>query len=245
MRRLAALLLGALALALPAAAGSSSRITVLAASSLTDVFLRIDVTPRYSFGGSDQLAAQIEQGAPVDVYAAASPKYPDELYAKNLVEKPVSFATNRLVLVVPASNPARIHSVYDLRRHGIKLVIGDSAVPIGSYTRKVLQRLGLTSVLSSVVSMETDARGILAKVALGEADAGFVYVTDARSLTRKVTSIALPTRAQPVVRYELAIVKGTSRRAAARMFVARVLGPRGQALLRAAGFGGAPSGGGK
>ena len=120
-----------------------------------------------------------EQGAPADVYAAASPKYPDELYAAGLVEKPVVFATNRLVLVVPASNPARIGDAFDLARPGVKLVIGQAGVPVGDYTRKVLANLGLSSALANVVSQETDVKGVVAKVALGEADAGIVYATDA------------------------------------------------------------------
>ncbi len=237
MRRFGALAAAALALAVPAGGATRAQITVLAAASLADVLPKIDSRPRYSFAGSDQLAAQIQQGAPADIFAAASPKYPDDLYARGLVEKPVTFATNRLVLIVPSSNPAGIHSVFDLRRGGIKLVVGTPTVPIGSYTRQILRNLGLTGVLSNVVSQETDVRSILAKVALGEADAGFVYVTDARTVGTKIVQIKLPAWAQPKVRYELAIVKGTKNRAAALAFVSRVLGKRGQALLRSAGFG--------
>lgn len=233
----------ALVLAVPAGGAISGQITILAAASLVDVFPKIDPGPRYSFAGSDQLASQIQQGAPADVFAAASPKYPDDLYAKGLVEKPVVFATNRLVLIVPSSNPAGLHSVFDLRRAGIKLVVGTPTVPIGSYTRQILRNLGLAGVLSNNVSEETDVRSILAKVALGEADAGFVYVTDARTVASKVVQIKLPAWAQPKVRYELAIVAGSKNRAAARAFVARVLAKRGQSLLKAAGFGGASAGG--
>src|SRR4029077_14639624 len=95
------------------------RITVYAAASLTDVFPKIDPGPRCSFAGSDTLALQIRQGAPADVFAAASPKQPDLLYSQGLVYKPIVFATNRLVLIVPRSNPAHIRSVFDLRRPGI------------------------------------------------------------------------------------------------------------------------------
>jgi molybdate transport system substrate-binding protein len=210
---------------------------VLAASSLTAVFRLIDAAPRYSFAGSDTLAAQIRLGAPADVLAAASPKIPDKLYAEGLLEKPVVFTTNKLVLVTPASNPARIKSVFDLRRPGIKLVVGAPTVPIGAYTRTILKNLRLTSVLSNVVSEETDVRSILGKVALGEADAGFVYATDAKTVARKVQVIRLPAWAQPPVRYEIAVVKSTGNRAAAVAFVNRVLSRAGQAKLRAAGFG--------
>ena len=135
--------------------------------------------PRYGFAGSDQLAFQIQQGAPADVFAAASPKYPEALYRQGLVEKPIPFATNTLVLIVPKANPAGIHSVNDLTKPGVKIVIGDPSVPVGSYTRTVLNNLGISAaVLKNVVSQETDVKGVVTKVALGEADAGFVYVTD-------------------------------------------------------------------
>jgi molybdate transport system substrate-binding protein len=228
-------------LALGATTNSEARpttpLTVLAASSLTTVFPQIDGTPRYSFAGSDTLAAQIRLGAPADVLAAASSSIPDKLYAQGLVEKPVVFTTNKLVLVTPASNPAGIASVFDLRRPGIKLVIGTPTVPIGAYTRTILRNLALSSVLSNVVSQETDVRSILGKVALGEADAGFVYATDAKTVASKVRVIRLPGWAQPPVRYEIAIVKSTGNRTGAIAFVNKVLSKTGQAKLRAAGFG--------
>jgi molybdate transport system substrate-binding protein len=227
----------ACALALPAATTAGSPITVFAAASLTGVFPRIATGPRYSFAGSDQLALQLQQGAPADVYAAASPKYPELLYHQGLLRKPVVFATNRLVLIVPRQNPARIGSVYDLRRSGIKLVIGDKGVPIGAYTRQILDTLGITAdVLKNVVSEETDVKGIVGKVALGEADVGFVYATDARPVAARVKIVPLPAWAQPPIRYEIAVVRGGSE-AAARAFVARVTGKFGRAALRKAGFG--------
>jgi molybdate transport system substrate-binding protein len=228
----------AIALAAPAAtSAAASTITVYAAASLTDVFPAIDQGQRYSFAGSDQLALQIRQGAPSDVFAAASTKQPDQLYSEGLVYKPVVFATNRLVLIVPRANPAHIRSVFDLRRPGIKLVIGQQGVPIGDYTRQILKNLGLSSVLASVVSQETDVRSVVGKVALGEADAGFVYVTDSRSAADKLTAVAIPAWAQPKVRYELAVVRSTKNLAAARAFVARVLSKKGRAALVRFGFG--------
>jgi molybdate transport system substrate-binding protein len=217
---------------------SSAGLTVLAASSLTDVFPKIDAGNRYSFGGSDVLAAQIQQGAPADVFAAASPKYPELLYQKGLVLKPVVFATNRLVLIVPAANPAGITSVYDLCKPGVKVDLGDKAVPIGSYTRQILTTLGLQCVLSNVVSNEQNVRDILTKVSLGEADAGFVYSTDAKTVPGKVKTIPLPGWAQPHVKYEVAVLKSSSKRAAAAAFVRKLLSKQGQKLLLAAGFGG-------
>jgi molybdate transport system substrate-binding protein len=228
------------ALAITATAGAtpdSGRLTIFAASSLTDVLPAIDARPRYNFAGSDQLAFQIAQHAPADVFAAASPKYPDDLYRKGLVFKPAAFATNRLVVIVPAGNPADIHSVFDLKKPGVRLAIGARGVPIGDYTRKVLAKLRLTAALDNVVSEETDARSIVAKVALGGADAGIVYATDARPAGSKVKTIRIPPRGQPSVVYEIAVVRSSKKIAAARAFVARVLGRKGRAALRSNGFG--------
>ncbi len=214
-----------------------AQIKVLAAASLTNVFPQIDSTPKYSFAGSDALAAQIRLGAPADVFASANMTLPTSLYTQGLVEKPVAFATNKLVLVVPNSNPAGINSVFDLRKSGIKLLVGTPTVPIGSYTRTILKNLALTSVLSNVVSQETDVRSILSKVALGEADAGFVYITDAKTVPGQVKVIPLPAWAQPPVRYGITVIKSTQDRADAVAFINKVLSKQGQAKLRAAGFG--------
>ena len=212
--------------------------TVFAAASLTNVFPKIDPAARYNFGGSDQLALQLREGASADVYASASPKFPELLYRDGLVAKPVVFATNRLAVLVPRSNPGRIHSVYDLRRSGLRIVIGDRSVPIGSYTRQLLDTIGISDdVMRNVVSQETDVKGIVGKVALGEADAGFAYATDATPVAKKVRIVALPRWAQPPIRYEVAVVKAAPHAAAARAFVRRLLSPRGRLLLRRAGFG--------
>ena len=237
MKRALVVSLAAL-LAFPAATSAGGGITVYAAASLARVLPRIDRAPRYSFAGSDQLALQIQQGAPADVYAAASPKYPELLYHSGLVAKPVVFATNKLVVIVPRSNPGHVRSVYDLRRSGLRVVIGDKSVPIGSYTRQILDTLGITAdVAKNVVSEETDVKGIVAKVALGEADAGFVYITDAKTVATKVRVVPLPGWAQPPVRYELAVVKASGNQKAARAFVKKVLSARGRQLLKRAGFG--------
>jgi molybdate transport system substrate-binding protein len=226
------------ALALPASVSGGTPITVFAASSLTEVFPRIAVSPRYSFAGSDQLALQIRQGAPVDVFAAASPKYTQLLFRDGYVLKPVVFATNKLIILVPKANPANIATAYDLRREGIKLVIGDRTVPIGTYTRQILDTLGITAdVMKNVVSQETDVKSIVTKVALGEADAGLVYRTDAKPVASRTKSIALPDWAQPAIRYELAVVKTSSHLAASRAFVKQVVSKRGRLLLAQGGFG--------
>jgi molybdate transport system substrate-binding protein len=215
---------------------SSAVLTIFAAASLTNVFPQIDKNPTYSFAGSNALAAQIKQGAPADVFAAATTSIPQQLYDAGLVEKPVVFTRNALILIVPKSNPARIHSVYDLRRDGVKLVVAAPSVPVGDYTRVVLHNLSLDDALRNVVSNESDVREVLAKVALGEADAGFVYTTDARSVRGKIATIGIRWSAQPIVQYAVAVVKSSPHIKAARAYVAKLLRPWAQGKLRAAGF---------
>ena len=205
-RRLALALALAALVAAPAGARPSAGLKVFAAASLTEAFQSFDGSESYNFAGSNTLAAQIKQGAPADVFASASPQYTQDLFRQGLVEKPVTFASNRLVLIVPKSNPAGLRSVYDLARKDVKLVIAAPAVPVGSYTRTVLRKMGLSSVLSKVVSQESDVKGVVGKVALGQADAGFVYVTDVKPVAADVTGIAIPGWAQPRVRYEIAVV---------------------------------------
>jgi molybdate transport system substrate-binding protein len=235
-----AIALALLAVALPAAgahATAQAQLTVYAATSLTDVFPKIDSAQRYSFGGSNTLAAQIQQGAPADVFASANTTLPQQLYANGLCSKPVVFTRNALVIVVPTSNPARIRSVYDLSKAGVKLVVAGAAVPVGGYTLQVLRNMNLsTGVLKNVVSRETDVREVLSKVALGEADAGFVYSTDAKTVPGRVTVVKVPAWAQPKVQYGACIVQRSPNKADAQAFVNRLVGKPAQAKLIAAGF---------
>ena len=212
--------------------------TVYAAASLTEVFPRVSPSSRFQFAGSNQLALQIARGAPADVFASASPSYTQDLYRNGLVGKPRAFATNSLVLAVPRSNPAKIHSVFDLaKRPKLKLVVAGQKVPIGLYTREVLKRLKLLRVLRKAVSQEPDVKGIVGKLALGEADAGFVYATDVRAASSRLIAIRLPKRSQPTVRYEVAVVTASSNRESALEFVADVLSTDGRRELAKAGFG--------
>lgn len=224
----------ALAIALVASlVQTPPRLTVYAASSLTDVLPKIASADRYSFGGSNMLAAQIEQGARADVFAAANTKLPAQLHAKGLCSKPVVFTRNALVVVVPRRS--RIHALRDVARRGVKVVVAAAGVPVGDYTATVLQRTGLAAAIErNVVSRESDVRDVLAKVALGEADAGFVYATDARTVAARVTVIPIPARAQPAVKYAACVVAGARRGAAA--YVHALLGMRAQAAFRRAGF---------
>jgi molybdate transport system substrate-binding protein len=221
-----------------ASSTSAGTATVLAAASLSKVFPEIEPNAKYTFGGSGALETDIEQGAPADVFAAASPKQPAALLAKGLVDKPVEFATNTLVLIVPKDNPAHLASVADITKPGVKLVICNATVPCGDYARTAFTNLGITApAMKNVVSQTTDVTQTVAEVATGQADAGFVYVTDAKAAGSKVTVIRLPAKAKPGAKDFIAVVKSGHNQAAATAFVSRVLSPAGQAKLRAAGFG--------
>lgn len=253
-RRPTAALLAAILATAIAACGSSGGsgggggdLVVSAASSLTDALpayaRSLDGAVRFQFAGSDELAAQIRQGVKPDVLAAASPRFPEQLHAEGLVGRPVAFATNRLVLAVPRNGAIR--SLADLSSAGTTIAIGSPDVPIGSYTRDVLGRLGSArahAILANVRSEEPDVKGIVGKLAQGAVDAGFVYVTDIGAADAQLRGIALPARLQPQVVYEAAVVTGAPHPARARAFVAGLLGADAQAALKEAGFG-APRGG--
>ena len=232
------------------AAASGGTFNVFAAASLTNAFGDLAKTfeqqnpgwsVRLNFDGSDILAEQIEQGVPADVYAAASTKYPEQLQGDNLLGDTTDFATNTLVLIVPADNPAGISSVNDLKTDNAKLVIGDESVPIGSYTRDVLDGLGISLDDLNVVSEEQKTTDIAAKVSLGEADAGFVYVTDAQAAGDKVTAIDLPTDANATATYPIGILTDSKNQEAAQRWIDLVMSSDGQQVLRTYGFGPAPS----
>jgi molybdate transport system substrate-binding protein len=227
----------ALAVAGQASARPNAQLTVYAAASLTDVFPKIDSSQKYQFGGSNTLAAQITQGAPADVFASANTTLPQQLFSKGLCSKPVVFTRNTLVVVVPKANPAKIRSIYNLAKPGVKLIVAGPGVPVGSYTLQILKNMNLsTSVLKNVVSRETDVREVLAKVALGEADAGFVYSTDAKTVSDKVKVIKVPAWAQPKVQYGICVVSKSGNKADAQAFIRKLLSKAGQARMLQYGF---------
>ena len=231
------LIAASVGLALRGHAAAQPRITVYAASSLTNAFPALAPDETYSFGGSNDLAAQIEQGAPADVFASANTKLPAQLHAEGLCSKPVVFTRNELVVIVPKANPAQIHGIGDLTRPGVRVVVAAAGVPVGDYTLAVLDQLGFTSaVTSNIVSRESDVRGVLSKVALGEVDAGFVYATDAKTAAKRLRVIEVPARAEPEVKYGICVVSHKSRAAGARAFVERVLSAAGQWTLQRYGF---------
>ena len=212
-------------------------ITVFAAASLTDAFPALDPAETYSFAGSNTLATQIVSGAPADVFASANQTIPAMLYQQGLVEKPVDFTRNTLVIIVPKANPAAITNIYDLTKPGVSIDVANPAVPVGSYTLSILKNMALTSrITPNVVSQENDVRTVLTKVVLGQVDAGFVYATDARTVPGQVLVIKVPAWAQPKVTYALAVVTKSPNQAAAQAFIKRVLSKAGQAKLQAFGF---------
>jgi molybdate transport system substrate-binding protein len=242
MRRvLAVAVLAAVAVVPAGATTKEGRLTVFAAASLTRVLPQIDKRPAYQFAGTNTLALQIQQGAPVDVFVSASPRYIVDLSSKGLlVGKPTWILSNRIVLIVPRANPAHIAAPADLARPGVRLVIAAAGVPAGDYARKSLAGMHLAGALKNVVSDEPDVEGVVAKVVSGDADAGFVYASDAKAAGSKVTKISLPGAGRFTAVYGAAVVRNAPNPGAARAFVATLGAPRAQALLRAAGFGPAP-----
>lgn len=193
---------------------------------------------RFSFAGTDELAAQIEQGVKPDLFASANLKLPNLLYAKGLVEKPLAFASNRLVLAVAAGS-MDIKSIADVARPGVTLALGSSTVPIGSYTRTVLSKLPPMlerAVVANVRDEEPDVAGIVGKLTEGAVSAGFVYATDVDAAKGGLRAIQLPDTLQPQVAYGVAIVKGTHQQTQAQAFVRGLLHGPGQQDLLQAGF---------
>ncbi|MDQ3720586.1 MAG: molybdate ABC transporter substrate-binding protein [Actinomycetota bacterium] len=253
MRRVAVAALAALALAFASCGegeeGSEGRprLTVSAAASLSGAFgaLKRDYPAadlRFSFAGSDELAAQIRQGVTPDVFASADTKLPEALAGERLVERPMVFATNELVLAVPAEG-AEVSSLTDLERNGVKLAVGSESVPVGEYTREVLSRLGEArsrTIQANVGSEEPDVKGVVGKIAQGAVDAGFVYRSDVEASGRRLRAVDLPTELRPKVSYGVAVVRGAEQLAAARAFVRSLLSGRGRRALRDAGLGPPP-----
>jgi molybdate transport system substrate-binding protein len=235
----------AVALALSACGGSGAKPTLVvsAAASLQKAFTRYggQFSParvRFSFAGSDVLAAQIEQGVRPDVFASANTKLPKRLYAKGLVEAPIVFAANRLVLAVPARS-TKITSFADVEKPGVTLSVGAASVPVGAYTQTVLDKLPASqrsAVLANIADREPDVTGIVGKLTEGAVDAGFLYVTDVSATKGQLKAIPLPAGLQPQVAYGIAVVRGAAHPEQARAFVKGLLAGDGRADLLAAGF---------
>jgi molybdate transport system substrate-binding protein len=224
-------------------ADSKPTLVVSAASSMTEALNQCspdfaDATVRLQFAGSDELAAQIEQGVKPDVYAAANTTLPDALHEKGLLSTPVKFATNEFVLAV--SKDSAIASIDDLTAKGVKIAIGSESVPIGSYTRDMLAKLPPEqsfAIMSNVRSNEPDVKGIVGKLIQGAADAGFVYASDVNASGGELEAIELPAELDPTATYGVGVVKASEQPDAAEAFVDDLLAGGCHDALLAAGFG--------
>jgi molybdate transport system substrate-binding protein len=225
-------------------AGQSREVIVSAATSLKKALTsygdQFDAgTVRLSFAGSDELAAQIRQGIKPDVFAAANTKLPDQLFKEGLVEKPVSFATNELVLTVPVDGD-KVASLEDLTRSDVTIAVGAAGVPVGDYTLEVLGGLPQArakAILAHVRSREPDVGGIVGKLTQGAVDAGFVYRSDVDATRGKLKAIELPDELKPTVEYGIAIVKDARNTPGGRAFIDGLLQGAGAQALADNGFG--------
>ena len=236
-----------LLLPIVARAEEPRELTVFAAASLREPFEELarssekqspGLKVRLNFAGSQELRAQIEHGARADVFASADLQHLAALEKAGVAVAPRTFAHNRPVVIVPKRNPAGLVAFKDLPK-AKRLVIGAPEVPIGRYTVQILDKAGADfrdQVMARVASKELNVRQVLAKVALGEADAGIVYRTDARSAADRVTTVEIPAELNVVAEYPIAVIKDAPQPAAARAFVDLVLSPEGQKRLADAGF---------
>lgn len=238
---------------------ASRTLIVFAAASLLDAFNEIGnafeaanpgVAVAFNFDGSQSLRTQIEQGAVADVFASANQKEMGALTSQSLISanRSQTFAANNLVVILPANNPASIQSLGDLARPGLTLVLAAEEVPVGRYARESLAKLNAQfgpgfsgQVLGNVASSEDNVKQIVAKVQLGEADAGIVYGSDAVAAPDLAT-IAIPPQYNVVADYPIGVLAHAPQPDLAAQFIHYVLSPDGQAILRKWGFTPAASG---
>lgn len=237
-----------------APADSTSTLTVFAAASLAEAFTTIGknfeaansgVKIIFNFAGSQQLAQQVGQGAPADIFASANKKQMDVAVEAGRVISGTAqiFARNRLVVVIPKDNPAQLASLADLAKPGIKVVFAAKEVPVGQYALDFLDKaaggeLGASyqaAVLQNIVSYEENVRAVLTKVKLGEADAGIVYTSDIGA-TSEVLQIAIPDPLNALAAYPIAVIADSPHSALAQKLVDYILSPTGQQILEQHGF---------
>ena len=231
-------------------------LTVFAAASLKESFTEIGrlferaqpgARVVFNFAGSQQLRAQLEQGAPADVFASANQKEMDAAIAASLVAPGAqkTFARNRLVVIYPKANPGQVSRLADLARPGLKLVIADKAVPVGQYTLDMLDKMSQDPAYGpdfparaqkNIVSLEQDVKAVVTKVQLGEADAGVVYATDAAAAGPDVLALQIPDQFNALASYPIAALTKARQADLARAFVDLVRSDAGQAVLSARGF---------
>ncbi len=225
------------------AKGASGKIVVLAASSLTESFTALGkafeaehpgTTVSFSFAASSELATQVEQGAPADVFASASPATMAQVSdGGNTAGKPVTFARNTLEIAVPAGNPAKVTGLADFARKDLTIALCAPEVPCGAAADKVFAAAKVTPAPDT---LEADVKATLAKVTLGEVDAALVYKTDVIAAGEKVEGIDFPEAADAVNDYPIAVLKDARTPATAQAFVDLVLSAGGQKVLSEAGF---------
>ena len=223
--------------------GGGSAVTVFAASSLTDAFTAVadelrsaspplDVS--LNLAGSQRLALQLQDGAAADVFASADAPQMEVVAGSGLLAGPARrFASNRLALAVEPGNPRGIRGLEDLSDPSLAVVLADPRVPAGRYAREALQRARVTV---TPVSLETDVRGVLGKVALGEADAGVVYVSDVVAAKGRVAAVTIPTDHNVEATYLIGALRNAADPAAAQAFITFLLSPAGQSILQQHGF---------
>ena len=236
----------------PVATATTAPVTlnVFAAASLTGSFNALaasykqthpNVNLILNYNGSQILEQQIANGAPADIFASADLANMQKASAAGLVGSSQIFAKNRLVVILPLSNPGKIMSLKDLARKGVKIDLEASTVPAGKYSRQALMKMSqspvyganfASEVLGNVVSQEDNVKAVVQKVQLGEADAGFVYVTDAFSASGKVMVIDIPDPYNVIAQYPIAVVKNSAHASDAQAFVDFVLSPAGQAVMQ-------------
>ena len=237
----------------PASVPEQQTLNIFAAASLTEAFNEIrnhfeaanpGVTIVFNFAGSQALRTQIEEGAPADVFASANNTEMDALVVEGLIahEAPEVLLTNELVVILPASNPAGLETLRDLGNPGIKLVLAAEEVPVGKYARQALEAMNgqfgndfKEKVLANIVSNEDNVRQVVAKVQLGEADAGIVYTSDAIAAAG-LNTIEIPAELNVIAKYPIAPLTRSSHAALANAFISYVLSPEGQAVLQKWGF---------
>ena len=228
-------------------------LTVFAAASLTDAFTEIGknfeaanpgVTVTFNFAGSQALRTQIEQGAPADVFASASGKEMTTLITGKFVADgtPQNFLTNKLVVILPSNNPAGLNELEDLANPGVKLVLAAEEVPVGNYARQALDLMNGSfgtdfkdKVLANVVSNEDNVKQVVAKVQLGEADAGIVYTSDAVAAP-DLKTVEIPAELNVIAKYPIAPLANSTNAELAKKFVDYVLSAEGQTILQKWGF---------
>lgn len=241
----------------PAAALEPANLTVFAAASLTDAFNEIGqnfsavhpgVTFSFNFAGSQQLAQQLGQGAPADVFASANKKQMEVTIQAGRVVSGTerTFVRNRLVVIYPQDNPGGLAQLQDLAKPGLKLVFAAKEVPVGQYSLDFLGKASantafsptyMDEVLKNVVSYEDNVKSVLAKVALGEADAGIVYTSDINGDDAgKVGRLDIPDDLNMIAGYPIAAVSDSAHAKQAQAFVDYVLSPAGQQVLVKYGF---------